>query len=57
MTFPLAPVYRRKGITFHQAMAVAIRPEGDAEGGQPAVDIVSTRPAGPASRTGSATTT
>lgn len=42
--FPLAPVYRRKGITFHQARAVAIRPEGDGESPQGAVDIVYTDP-------------
>ncbi len=30
VTFPLAPVYKRKGITFHQALATAIYPEGDA---------------------------
>ena len=30
VTFPLAPVYKRKGITFHQALAKEIYPEGDA---------------------------
>ena len=30
VTFPLAPVYKRKGITFHQALATEIYPEGDA---------------------------
>ena len=30
VTFPLAPVYKKKGITFHQALAQAIHPEGDA---------------------------
>lgn len=44
VTFPLAPVYRRQGIEFHQARAVAIWPEGDTGSGQPAVDIVSTLP-------------
>jgi len=29
VTFPLAPVYKRQGITFHQALARAIYPEGD----------------------------
>ena len=29
VTFPLAPVYKRKGIDFHQALAVSIHPEGD----------------------------
>lgn len=45
VVFPLAPVYRRKGILFHQARAVAIRPDGDAESTRGAVDIVSTDPA------------
>ena len=44
VTFPLAPVYRRQGIDFRQAKAVAIWPEGDTDGGQPAVDIVYTLP-------------
>jgi sulfide:quinone oxidoreductase len=44
VTFPLAPVYRRQGIEFRQAKAVAIWPEGDGGSGQPAVDIVSTLP-------------
>ena len=30
VTFPLAPVYAKKGITFHQALAQEIHPEGDA---------------------------
>ena len=42
VTFPLAPIYRRAGITFHQARAVALHPEGTPDGGGPAVDIVST---------------
>jgi len=29
VTFPLAPVYKKKGITFHQALAEEIHPEGD----------------------------
>lgn len=42
VTFPLAPVYRRKNIDFRQAKAIAIHPEGT--GGDPrgAVDIVYT---------------
>jgi hypothetical protein len=44
VTFPLAPVYRRQGIEFRQAKAVAIWPEGDSHSGQPAVDIVFTLP-------------
>ncbi len=39
VVFPLAPVYRRTGIEFHQAKAFAIRPDGDAESPQGAVDI------------------
>jgi sulfide:quinone oxidoreductase len=44
VTFPLAPVYRRKGITYVQAKAVAIRPEGSAADEKPAVDVVHTSP-------------
>ena len=29
VTFPLAPVYKKQGITFHQALAQEIHPEGD----------------------------
>ena len=29
VTFPLAPIYKRKGIEFHQALATEIYPEGD----------------------------
>lgn len=42
VVFPLAPVYRRQGIDFRQAKAVAIRPEGDSTSDQGAVDIVYT---------------
>jgi sulfide:quinone oxidoreductase len=48
VTFPLAPVYRRKGITHVQAKAVAIRPEGVAAGTPDlvtaCVDVVLTSP-------------
>lgn len=44
VTFPLAPIYKRKGIEFKQARAVALRPEGDETNAQGAVDIVSTDP-------------
>lgn len=44
VTFPLAPVYARQGITFRQAKAVAIRPDGDEADTRGAVDIVSTGP-------------
>ncbi|SDB93609.1 sulfide-quinone oxidoreductase [Raineyella antarctica] len=42
VTFPLAPVYAKRGIAYKQAKAVAIRPDGDAEDGRGAVDIVYT---------------
>ena len=42
--FPLAPVYKRKGIEFTQAKAVALHPEGDAAGPQGFVDIEHTSP-------------
>ena len=45
VTFPLRPVYRRKGIDFRQARAIAIRPEGDAESESGSVEIVYTDPA------------
>ncbi|MDR0782167.1 MAG: NAD(P)/FAD-dependent oxidoreductase [Propionibacteriaceae bacterium] len=42
VTFPLEPLYRRKRIEFHQAMAVSIHPEGDAEHERGFVTIRST---------------
>ena len=42
--FPLAPLYRRKGIEFHQALATEIHPEGNSEHASPFV--VATRTAG-----------
>jgi sulfide:quinone oxidoreductase len=44
VTFPLAPIYKRKHIEFRQALAVAIHPEGDSSGDQGFVDIVYTEP-------------
>lgn len=44
VVFPLAPVYKRMGVTFHQAKAVALHPEGDTSDKTPAVDIVYTDP-------------
>jgi sulfide:quinone oxidoreductase len=44
VTFPLAPIYRRKGIEFHQALAVALHPEGSPDLPAPHVDLVSTDP-------------
>ncbi|GAB2859502.1 NAD(P)/FAD-dependent oxidoreductase [Nocardioides pacificus] len=42
VVFPLEPVYRRKGIDFRQAKAVAVRPDGDVYDRRGAVDIVYT---------------
>ncbi|ORB54502.1 sulfide:quinone reductase [Mycobacterium persicum] len=39
---PLRPIYRRKGIAFHQGLATAIRPEGTAEQPSPSVDFTYT---------------
>ena len=44
VTFPLAPVYRRQGIDFRQARAVAIHPEGTGESATPQVEVESTAP-------------
>lgn len=40
----LAPIYRRAGIEFKQAKAVALHPEGDEQNAQPYVDIEWTLP-------------
>jgi len=45
VTFALAPVYRRTGIEYHQALATAIHPEGDGSGSRPFVDVTYTDPA------------
>jgi sulfide:quinone oxidoreductase len=39
VTFPLAPVYKRSNITFHQAKALSIHPEGNTENNKPFVSI------------------
>lgn len=39
---PLRPIYQRKGIVFHQALATAIRPEGTGEASSPSVDFTYT---------------
>lgn len=44
VVFPLAPVYRKAGIDFKQAKAVALYPEGRAAGQRPAVEIERTEP-------------
>jgi sulfide:quinone oxidoreductase len=41
---PLAPVYARHGIRFHQARALALYPEGAGEDAQPFVEVESTVP-------------
>ena len=45
VVFPLAPIYRRKGIEFHQAFGTTIFPEGTADNPQPQVEIRSTEKA------------
>lgn len=42
--FPLAPIYKRKGIEFHQGLAKKIYPEGDATTASPFVEISYTDP-------------
>lgn len=39
VTFALAPIYTRLGITFHQALAQGIHPEGDANSTTPYVQV------------------
>ncbi|TRZ87672.1 MAG: NAD(P)/FAD-dependent oxidoreductase [Streptomycetaceae bacterium] len=39
VTFPLAPIYHRKGIVLHQALATAIHPEGNSLHERPFVEI------------------
>jgi sulfide:quinone oxidoreductase len=45
VTFPLAPIYRRKGIEFHQALAVELHGEGSADLPRPHVTVRYTDPA------------
>ena len=45
VTFDLGPIYRRKGIEFHQALATAIHPQGDGSHARPFVDLTYTDPA------------
>jgi len=44
VVFPLAPVYKKKGIEFVQAKAFALWPEGDADDDRPAVEVEYTSP-------------
>ena len=39
VVFPLAPVYKRKGIGFVQALATSIHPEGSSESAKPYVEV------------------
>jgi len=57
VVFPLAPVYRKRGIRFVQAKATAIRPRGDETSERPAVDVEYTAPDKAGRRSGSGTTT
>ncbi len=45
VTFALAPIYRRKGIVFHQALATELHPEGTDEDPTPFVTLRYTEPA------------
>jgi sulfide:quinone oxidoreductase len=42
VTFNLGPIYQRKGIEFHQALATAIHPQGDGSHAKPFVDLTYT---------------
>ncbi|NLT25148.1 MAG: NAD(P)/FAD-dependent oxidoreductase [Microbacteriaceae bacterium] len=42
--FALAPLYKRKGIEYHQALARVLRPEGDGDDATPSIEIEYTDP-------------
>lgn len=44
VVFPLAPVYKRKGINYVQALAKVIRPNGEGDDPTPTVEVESTAP-------------
>jgi sulfide:quinone oxidoreductase len=44
VTFPLAPIYKRKGIEFHQALGTSIHPQGDKDHDKGFVTIKYTNP-------------
>lgn len=44
VTFPLGPIYQRKGIEFHQALAYELHPEGSADLPRPHVTVRYTDP-------------
>ncbi|MGA7688886.1 MAG: FAD/NAD(P)-binding oxidoreductase [Jiangellales bacterium] len=45
VTFPLAPIYAKKGIEFHQALCVTLHPEGGHGHAKPFVEVTYTDPA------------
>ena len=45
VTFPLAPIYKRTGIVFHQALASELHPEGTSDAPTPFVRVRYTDPA------------
>ena len=45
VTFPLAPIYQRKGVEFHQALAIELHGEGSTELPRPHVTVRYTDPA------------
>ena len=45
VTFALAPIYKKKGIEFHQALATALHPEGSVDVDAPHVAVTYTDPA------------
>ena len=51
VVFPLAPVYARAGITFIQARALELHPEGNAAESRPHVVVEPTTPGGEGTRT------
>lgn len=44
VVFPLAPIYKRKGVEFRQALAVELHPEGGPNEARPYVTVKSTAP-------------
>ena len=44
VTFALAPIYKRKGITLYQGLATEIHPEGDAQNNNPYISLTYTSP-------------
>jgi sulfide:quinone oxidoreductase len=42
VTFPLAPVYKKKKISYHQALAIAVHPAGDSQTESAFIDVTYT---------------